>query len=81
MTEVTVETPKTDFQASPKALSTVLGNRLREFGFTKEFGYTTTISDEWVETEISRLQDGGEAKEGPSLFLVGWFNDRTDQMS
>lgn len=81
MAQATVEELKTDFQASPKALSTVLGNRLREFGFTREFGYTTTISDEWVETEIRRLQDGGEAKEGPSLFLVGWFNDRIDQMS
>lgn len=79
MTEATVGKPKTDFQASPKALSTVLGDALREFGYTRALGYASTITDEWVETEIRRLQDGGEAKEGPSLFLVGWFNDGIEQ--
>ncbi len=78
MTEVTVEKPKTDFQASPGAANKVLGNALREFGFTREFGYTTTVTDEWVETEIRRLLDGGEAIGGPSLFLVGWLGDGID---
>lgn len=79
MPEVTVEKLKADFQASPKAVSKVLGDALREFGYAREFGYTTSITDEWVETEITRLlDDGGEAKDGPSLFLVGCLKDGID---
>ena len=77
MPEVTVEKLKADFHAEPKAVSKVLGNALRDFGYTREFGYTT-ISDEWVEMEIRRLLDGAEAKEGPSMFLLGWLKDEID---
>jgi len=36
------------------------------------------ITDEWVEAEIRRLLDGGEAKGGPSRFLVGCLKDEID---
>jgi hypothetical protein len=78
MSEVTAEKLKADFQASPRAVSKVLGDALREFGYARELGYTTSITDEWVETEIRRLLGGGEAKEGPSLFLVGCLKDDID---
>ncbi len=78
MPEVTVEKLKADFRARPKAMSKVLGNALRDFGYTREFGYNTTITNEWVETEIRRLLDGSEAKEGPSMFLLGWLKDGID---
>ena len=78
MPEVAAEKLKGDFEARPKALSKVLGDALREFGYTREFGYANTITDEWVETEIRRLLGGGEAKVGPSLFLVGWLNNGID---
>ena len=71
MPQVTVEKLKADFQASPKTVSKMLGNALREFGYTD-------ITDEWVETEIRRLLDGGETKGGPSLFLLGWLKDGID---
>ena len=48
MPEVIVEKLKADFQAKPKAVSKVVGDALREFGYT-------SITDEWVEIEIRRL--------------------------
>ncbi len=48
MPQVAVEKLKADFQARPKAVSKVLGDTLREFGYT-------SITDEWVEIEIRRL--------------------------
>jgi len=77
MSQVTVEKLKADFQARPKTVSRMLGNALREFGYTREFGHTD-ITDEWVEAEIRRLLDGGEAKGGPSRFLVGCLKDEID---
>jgi len=71
MPQVTAEKLKAYFQAMPKALSKVLGKALRDFGYT-------SITDEWVEAEIRRLLDGGEAKGGPSKFLVGWLKDEID---
>ncbi len=71
MPRVTVEKLKADFQSRPKTVSKMLGNALREFGYTD-------ITDEWVETETRRLLDGGEAKGGPSMFLLGWLKDGID---
>lgn len=48
MAQATAEELKADFQARPKAVSKILGDVLREFGYT-------SISDEWVEIEIRRL--------------------------
>ena len=71
MPQVPGEKLKADFQVKPKTVSKVLGNALRDFGYT-------SITDEWVEAEIRRLLDGGEAKGGPSKFLVGWLKDEID---
>ena len=71
MPEISADKLKSDFQVMPKAVSKVLGNALRDFGYS-------SVTDEWVEVEIKRLLDGGEPKGGPSMFLTRWLKDGID---
>ena len=54
------------------------GEVAKSFGRTlRDFGYST-LTDDWVKTEIERLYAGGEAHGGPSMFISGWLKDGVD---
>ena len=71
MPEISAEKLKSDFQAHPKAVSKVLGDSLRDFGYP--------VTDEWVENEINSLLAGNEPSNlGPAMFLKRWLEEGID---
>ncbi len=68
---LTAEQVKQAWERNPRQLAHAFGATLRDFGYAD-------LSDEYAETEIKRLLEGGEPIGGPSLFLSGWLTEGVD---
>ena len=68
---LTSEQVKQAWKDTPKILTQGFGDMLRGFGYD-------SLTNEYVETEIKRLLEGGEPKGGPSMFISGWLTEGVD---
>ncbi len=65
---ISAERLTSGFKANPTEIAHALGESLRDFGYP-------SITDDWVETEIKMLLDGGDPGTAPSMFLFKWLKD------
>ena len=59
------------WEENPRRVARAFTTTLRDFGYS-------SLTQDWVETEIKRLYEGEEPKAGPSMFLKSWLEDGLD---
>jgi len=67
MPKISAERLREVFHLNPKSVSEMLGDRLRDSGYS--------VTYDWVEKEIRRLLDGEQPKGGPSMLLAKWLEE------
>jgi len=67
MPKITAERLRVLLKLCPKSVCQILGDALRDFGYS--------VTNDWVEKEVKRLLDGEQPRGGPSILLATWLEE------